>query len=183
MRKNGGFSLVEMMVVVMIILVLVTGSISILSVFMRGQGIKQAGRLVNAQFMQARQRATSEKIVYFLYLDGTRHTMKLYRDTNLSRSLELATDEMVGDEHPLTKSIEFLTGTPGSLMGLPAGATYIRFYPDGSCILPVAETPYAPDGGVPTADLILHQPGQTHKVYLDINPASGKIRKQAYRID
>lgn len=182
MRKTRGFSLVEMMVVVMIILVLVTGSISILSVFMRGQGIKQAGRLVNAQFMQARQRATSEKIVYFLVLDGTRHTMKTYKDTNLSRNLEIGIDEQVGDEHPLTKSIEFETSVAGSMMAA-APPCYIRFYPDGSCIIPVPEITYAPDGGVPTADLILTQPGQTHKLYLDITPAAGKIRKQAYRIN
>lgn len=182
MRHNRGFSLVEMMVVVVIILVLVTGSISILSVFMRGQGIKQAGRLVNAQFMQARQRSTAEKIVYFLQLDGSRHTMKLYKDTNLNRTLEIGTDEAVGEEHPLTKSIEFETSVAGSMMA-SASPVYIRFYPDGSCILPVAEIPYAPDAGLPTADLVLMQPGQTHKVYIDINPASGKLRKQAYRIN
>lgn len=56
MRKsNGGFSMVEMLVVVTIILVMVTGSISILGVFMRGQGIKQAGRVISGQFMNARQ--------------------------------------------------------------------------------------------------------------------------------
>lgn len=181
MRKTRGFSLVEMMVVVMIILVLVTGSISILSVFMRGQGIKQAGRLVGAQFMQARQRSTSEKIVYFLVLDGTRHTMKLYKDTNLSRNLEIGTDEQVGEEHPLTKSVEFETGVAGMMASAPP--VYIRFYPDGSLILPVPEITYAPDAPLPTADLILMQPGQTHKVYLDISPAAGKIRKQAYRIN
>lgn len=131
--------------------------------------------------MKARQLATSEKIVYFLVLDGTRHTMKLYKDTNLSRNFELGVDEQVGEEHPLTKSIEFETGVAGMMASAPP--IYIRFYPDGSCILPVAEITYAPDSAIPTADLILMQPGQTHKVYLDISPAAGKIRKQAYRIN
>ena len=181
MRKSRGFTLVEMMVVVVIILVLVTGSISILNVFMRGQSIKQAGRIINSQFMQARQRSTSEKVVYFLEFDGVRNTMKLYKDTNLNRSLDVGTDEMVGDEHPLPKTIAFETSVAGSMMALPA-PIYVRFYPDGSCILPVGEKTFDPDTAL-TADLVLMQPGQTHKLYLDISPPSGKLRKMAYRID
>lgn len=183
MKRARGFTITEMLVVVVIILVMVSASISILSVFMKGQSIKQAGRLMNAQFMQARQRSTSEKVVYFIHFDTSagKQTMTLYKDTNLSRLLEIGTDERVGDEHPLVKTIEFETSVAGSLMA-SAAPIYIRFYPDGSCILPVPEKTYDPDVAL-TADVILIQPGQTHKLYLDISPASGKLRKQAYRVN
>lgn len=182
MKRTRGFTIVEMLVVVVIILVMVTSSISILSVFMRGQAIKQAGRLVNAQFMQARQRATSEKVLYFVLLDPLKDTMTMYKDTNFSKSYEVGVDERVGEEAPLVKTIRFEAAGPGSLMMASPGPVYIKFYPDGSCILPTADVGYAPDAGGPTADLILWQPGQNHKLYIDISPSTGKIRKQAYRV-
>lgn len=202
MRKsNGGFSMVEMLVVVSIILVLVTGSISILGVFMRGQGIKQAGRVIGGQFMTARQKATSEKCVYFLVFDTQKQVMRMYRDTDpdgptLPKTYDrvLVTtgvdkDTQEGDEHPLPKNIEFAcaqTGIAGKAMtstaphSTPGSSFWISFYPDGTCVLPAAEKTYDPDTAG-TADLILVQNGQTNKLFMDINPASGKIRKQAYR--
>lgn len=202
-KKNSGFSMVEMLVVVSIILVMVTGSISVLSVFMRGQGIKQSGKVIGGQFMNARQRATSEKVVYFLVLDTSKQVMRLYKDTDpdgptlpktFDRLLVLTgadKDTQVGDEHPLPKNVEFACNQAWSTIAaksllsttpydVPGSTFYISFYPDGTCVLPVADKAYDPDG-VATADLILIQNGQTNKLFVDINPASGKIRKQAYR--
>lgn len=206
MRKaNRGFSLVEMLVVVAIILIMVTGSISIMSVFMRGQGIKQAGRIIQGQFMNARQKATSEKTVYFLVFDTQKNVMRLYRDVDpdgptgpktYDRLLVLAGPDMdaqEGDEHPLPKNIEFacthagwtsksLTSTaPYNVLG---SAFYITFYPDGTCVLPAVEKAYDPDGtstGTTQSDLVLVQQGQTSRLFLDIGPSVGKIRKQAFR--
>lgn len=204
MRKsNGGFSMVEMLVVVTIILVLVTGSISILGVFMRGQGIKQSGRVIGGQFMNARQKSTSEKCVYFLVFDTSKQVMRLYRDTDpdgptlpktYDRTLLVAgvdKDTQEGDEHPLPKNIEFgcaqaWAGIAGKCMtstapyNVPGSTFWVSFYPDGTCVMPAAEKTYDPDTAG-TADIILVQNGQTNKLFVDINPASGKIRKQAYR--
>lgn len=202
MRKAKlGFSMVEMLVVVAIILIMVTGSISILSVFMRGQGIKQAGRIIQGQFMNARQKATSEKCVYFLVLDLKKNVMRLYRDTDPDGPTGVKTYDRVlvvtgtdadtpeGDEHPLPKNIEFASmqsgmGTKCLTSTAPynvAGATYvIAFYPDGTCVLPSLEKAYDPDVAG-TSDLMLVQNGQTSRLYLDIGPSVGKIRKQAFR--
>ncbi|MCE9584297.1 MAG: type II secretion system GspH family protein [Planctomycetes bacterium] len=206
MRKaNRGFSLVEMLVVVAIILIMVTGSISIMSVFMRGQGIKQAGRIIQGQFMNARQKATSEKTVYFLVFDTQKNVMRLYRDVDpdgptapktYDRVLVLVgadADAQEGDEHPLPKNIEFACNHAGwgskSLTSTPpynvlGSSFYITFYPDGTCVLPIVEKAYDPDGtstGTTQADLVLVQAGQTSRLFLDIGPSVGKIRKQAFR--
>ncbi|KAF0245306.1 MAG: hypothetical protein FD180_1711 [Planctomycetota bacterium] len=204
MRKsNGGFSMVEMLVVVTIILVLVTGSISILGVFMRGQGIKQAGRVISGQFMNARQKSSSEKCVYFLVFDSSKQVLRLYRDNDpdgptgpktYDRTLITSgvdKDIQEGDEHPLPKNVQIgcnqawasisskcLTST--APFNVPGSTFWISFYPDGTLVLPAAEKTYDPDVAL-TSDLILVQDGQTSKLYIDINPASGKIRKQAFR--
>ncbi|KAF0245302.1 MAG: hypothetical protein FD180_1707 [Planctomycetota bacterium] len=205
-RRQNGFSMIEMLVVITIILVLVTGSISILGIFMRGQGLKQAGRIVGTQFMHARQKASSEKCIYFLQLDTARHVMRLYRDVDpdgpagpktFDRTL-LTTgpdaDLQDGDEHPLPNHIEFAcsqawaSGIAGKSLTSKApfdvaGSTFwIGFYPDGSCVLPTTEVGWDPDA-LKTADLMLIQEGQSGRVYIDINPASGKVRKQAFRVD
>jgi prepilin-type N-terminal cleavage/methylation domain-containing protein len=206
MRKSkSGFSMIELLVVVTIILVLVTGSISIMSVFMRGQGIKQSGRVIQGQFMNARQKATSEKTVYYLVFDTQKQVMRMYRDVDpdgptapktYDRLFQLTgvdKDQLEGDEHPLPNRIEFgcaqtwvvpsiatkcMTSTaPFNIAG---SSFWISFYPDGTCVLPAAEKTYDPDTGG-TADLILVQNGQTNKLFMDLNPASGKVRKQAYR--
>ncbi|MEK7467398.1 MAG: prepilin-type N-terminal cleavage/methylation domain-containing protein [Planctomycetota bacterium] len=207
MRRNqAGFSMIEMLVVITIILVLVTGSISILGVFMRGQGLKQGGRIVGTQFMNARQKACSEKCVYFLQFDTAKHVMRLFRDADpdgpagpktYDRTL-LTTgadaDVQDGDEHPLPNHVEFACSQPWA-SGIAAksltsstpfdvaGSTFaIAFYPDGSCLLPVSEIGWDPDG-LKTADLMLIQEGQSGRVFVDINPASGKVRKQAFRTE
>ncbi len=205
-RDQKGFTMLEMLVVITIILVLVTGSISALGYFMRGQGLKQAGHIVNGQFMNARQRATAEKCVYFLLFDTQKQSMRLYRDVDpdgpggaltYDRKLVLAgpgADVQEGEEHPLPSHVEFAcaqawaTGIDSksilSSKPFSSGATAfaIAFYPDGTCVLPASELPYDPDKGA-SADLILVQDGQTARVYLDINTASGKVRKQAFRTE
>ena len=62
-----------------------------------------------------------------------------------------------------------------------AGSTFVvAFYPDGSLVLPAAEKAYDPDVAL-TADIILIQNGQTCRLYMDMNPPSGKMRKQGFR--
>jgi prepilin-type N-terminal cleavage/methylation domain-containing protein len=205
-RSQKGFSMIEMLVVITIILVLVTGSISILGVFMRGQGLKQAGRIVGTQFMNARQKACSEKCVYFLVFDTGKQCMRLFRDVDpdgpagpktFDRTLATIgpdADLQDGDEHPLPSHVEFacsqawasgiasksLTSTgPYDV----AGSTFcIAFYPDGSCVLPGSGVNWDPDVAK-TADLMLIQEGQSARLFIDINPPSGKVRKQALRVD
>lgn len=202
-RGAGGFSLAELLVVITIITVLVTGSISLLGVFARGQGLRQAGRIVGAQFMNARQRATSEKCVYFVVFDTGRNAMRLYRDADPAgpagpdRVLALGgpdADVWDGGEVPLPAHVEFACGQ-GWAEGIDGksmlsttpfdtgSATFaIAFYPDGTCVLPGPEVSWSPDGGG-SSDLILVQNGQRARVYLDINTAAGKVRRIAFRAE
>lgn len=203
MRGKSGFTIVELLVVVTIILVLVTGSISLLGVFMRGQGLKQAARVVSQQFMNARQKAASEKVVIFLVIDTKKQAMRVYRDTDpdgpggpktYDRTLVLAgpdADVQDGEELPLPKNVEFacdqayaagVTCQTTAAAFKPAGTPFVvAFYPDGSCVMPGAKLGWGPDAA--TADLALVQAGQTAKEYLDVNPGSGKVRKDAFRTE
>lgn len=194
--------MVEMLVVITIILVLVTGSISILGVFMRGQGLKQAGRIVGEQFMSARQKAVSERVAIFLVMDTKAQTMRVYRDVDpdgpagpktYDRALVLSgpdADVQDGEDHPLPKSVEFACDQPyaagadcqTTTKPFNAAGTlfYAAFYPDGSCVMPGAKKGFDPDKAL-SADLILVQGGQTARLYIDVNPGAGKVRKQAFR--
>lgn len=201
-RAAGGFSLAELLVVVTIITVLVTGSISLVGVFARGQGLRQAGRIVGAQFVNARQRATSEKCVYFLVFDTGRNAMRLYRDVDPpgpagpDRVLVAdgpGADVWDGGEVPLPAHVEFACGQDWaggidgkSMLSTPpfdaGGATFaVAFYPDGTCVLPGPEVSWSPDTG--SSDLMLVQDGQRSRVYLDVNTAAGKVRRIAFRAE
>jgi hypothetical protein len=97
-------------------------------------------------------------------------------------NLVIGVDTLIGDEQTLPKNIEFEKTVPGSIMILGTPASFVRFFPDGSLVMPVPETTFNPDlTPLGTADIILIQPGQTQKLYLDLSPAAGKIRAQAYR--
>lgn len=175
MKRARGFTIVEMLVVVTIILAMTAASVSILSVFLRGQKLKQAGKILGAQFLQARQRASSEKSVHFLQIDTVRKSMTLFRDSNATHVFD-AGDERVADEHPLPNGVEFET-IQGFVSSAPV--VTVTFFPDGALKLPASEVAFDPDGG--KADVVLVQPGQTHRLFLDVSTGAGKVHRQAWR--
>lgn len=74
MRRSGGhrdaesgFTLIEMLVVISIIIVVSTMSLAFLSLFSRGQSVKEGARIVQAAFGECRQMAAAKRQVHFIH--------------------------------------------------------------------------------------------------------------------
>lgn len=180
MRRNRGFTLTEILVVIAIIAVLAGSSVSILSAFMRNQALRQAGGFLETQFMRARQASTSERAVHFLVLDAGRNSVNLWTDADGDRAFDPASDRPAGAEDLLPKHVRFAPALGGSLFN-NSGLAVLTFYPDGSCVLPGPKTVFAPDLGAGSADLVLEQENQTQRLFVDLSPGTGKVCKQALR--
>lgn len=176
-NPNGfsGFTLLEMLVVVAIILVLTAMSVAALSMFGQGSAAKHAARILQSQFYRARQMAASTRVYHFLYIDAVANRMTIFKD-NLTaagavpRVYDVLTDTLVGDSVELPKGVAFRQLPPGGAapvgQGIPP-ALVIAFRPDGSI------TSYAFPFGAPPPPLRPDNPGPTTGTDLNLWPTAG----------
>ena len=64
--STSGFTLFEMLIVIMIIVLVAGASVAMLNVFFRGQGVRQGAMLLTQAFTRCKQLATTERKVHFL---------------------------------------------------------------------------------------------------------------------
>ena len=66
MRRRQGFTLIEMLVVIIIIVIVAGATVSMMSLFMRGQGVQRGGMIVTQAVAQAKARAAETHKFHFL---------------------------------------------------------------------------------------------------------------------
>jgi prepilin-type N-terminal cleavage/methylation domain-containing protein len=184
-RRRAGFTLIEMLVVVAIIVTLATLTVYLIGGFFKGTAVKEGGRIVSAAFARARQQASTTRKVHFLVFSISDGIMRLHEDTNRNyatvRALEgPSVDKQVGEIVGLPGTVAF-----DSVFGATNGGPYAAFQPDGSVTFFLPSGAEAPDqtGLGPTADIVLRvgpKDSPADKVYLDILPATGLIRRMEF---
>ncbi|MBI3272337.1 MAG: prepilin-type N-terminal cleavage/methylation domain-containing protein [Planctomycetes bacterium] len=128
--RRAGFTLMELLIVIGIIIMLTAMSFGMLSGFLRGSTVKQAGRILQGQFFKARQLAASQRMYHFMRIETSierASTIRIYADTNLNRTFNppnivIATevlnaanpDNVVGDVVPLPRGCYIGAGVAGS---------------------------------------------------------------------
>ncbi|MBI3097467.1 MAG: prepilin-type N-terminal cleavage/methylation domain-containing protein [Planctomycetes bacterium] len=159
--SSAGFTLLEMLVVVAIIIVVSTMSLAFLSLFSRGQSVKEGARIVQAAFAECRQMAAAKRQVHFIHFPmfassngNVYDRMVFFADSDVVLSNKGVCNKPNGngagdrrDEREifLPKSVQFLNGSPptSSVFNspMPGGPQsywpYLGFRPDGTIQLPV----------------------------------------------
>ncbi|MBI4565107.1 MAG: prepilin-type N-terminal cleavage/methylation domain-containing protein [Planctomycetes bacterium] len=169
-----GFTLVEMMVVIIIITLMAGITVMMMNVFLRGQGVRQAGNLVSQTITQCKQRAADSRLTHFVTFENHPDgygVMRIFKDINGNKMLDDKVD--VESEHKevvLPRNVAFKV-MPKWIGIEPSG--YTIGYSDVPSSTYEAEMRKNHEAG----DIILFSKGQTYAYCGDLDPAAGKIRK------
>jgi len=119
MIKKNGFTLVEMLVVIAIIILISVSAIPAITPFLKGQRLNKGARIVQAQALAARVMAINSRKTRLLVFDSINYKLSIRDETGLT---------VLGKEEFLPATIEFGTST-GSWT---AGTSTVSFDPNGT---------------------------------------------------
>ncbi len=189
-----GFTLIEMLVVIAIIIILSTVSLALLQNGGHRGGIVSAGQTTCGMFMKTRQLAASERRTFFLVFSDAVDSasgmetgrLEVHRDAVADGVYVPAQDPIVDAAVSLPKGVRFVLST-----GVPnPGPAWIGFRPDGSIFtgamfvdLPTSGFDAAwnaQNPAVATSDLTIESAGHVGRLYLDFTSSTGKIDRQLY---
>ncbi len=117
MKKNG-FTLVEMLVVISIVVLVSVVAVPSITPFLKGQGLSKGARIVQASALAARSMAINSRATRRLVFDSTYSKLSIIDDT--------AT--VLEREEFLPNNIEFGTGE----VDWTVGTSTVSFDPNGS---------------------------------------------------
>lgn len=202
-QKTKGFTLIELMVVLAIILIVTSVSLGYLQGIFKNQPVKMGATVVKMAFGKACQLAVTLRQPVFLFFDVNNSAMIIYNRTIENEKVDLyrltldkSKDKPMDGEDPivLPKGVAFASKDndvlpAGSLLNREPGSCspgeelyYLTFCSDGSIKLPAGVfdksiiTPNPPN----SADIILKQQKHAGRMYLDYASFTGKIIKMIY---
>ena len=190
MTRQRGFTLLELLIVIIIIVLLTTLSVALLSVFFRGQGARQGAMIVTQVLAQAKQEAAKTHKYHFVVFSPLKQDgwMEIHKD-NLLNSNGIYD----GDQDPKTNDSDPLV--PDSFTELPRNVCFenaprwIGISPSGYCTFNSGFTEMQAssfdaimngDNPTPVGDIILRVMNKPYVMCIDIDRASGKIRKSFF---
>ena len=119
MTNKNGFTLVEMLVVIAIIILISVSAIPAITPFLKGQRLSKGARIVQASALAARTMAINSRKTRWLVLDSINYKLSIKEETGLT---------VLGKEEFLPGTIEFGTST-GTWS---AGTSTVSFDPNGT---------------------------------------------------
>ncbi len=119
MTNKNGFTLVEMLVVIAIIILISASAIPAITPFLKGQRLSKGARIVQATALAARTMAINSRKTRWLIFDSTNYKLTIKDETN---------SNVLGREEFLPGTIEFGTST-GTWS---AGTSTVSFDPNGT---------------------------------------------------
>ncbi|HZN61030.1 MAG TPA: prepilin-type N-terminal cleavage/methylation domain-containing protein [Planctomycetota bacterium] len=174
-RSRRGFTLIELMVVIIIILILSGMTLAMMSVFMRDQGIRQAGNMVQNTISLSRQYAAEKRVMHFVVFSNNDKEgcgiMRTYKDINNSKSYDNGDLEIEGGTVQLPAMVIFKKA-PAWIGITPTG--FCTGYTDlSSSLFEKRMRDFQEEG-----DIILTMRAGRYRAWcMDIDPAAGKIRR------
>jgi prepilin-type N-terminal cleavage/methylation domain-containing protein len=174
-KREGGFTLIELMVVIIIIVIMTGITLAMMNVFMKDQGIRAAGNLVQNTLSLCRQLAAEKRVMHFVVFSNNDSegcgVMKTYKDINNSKSYDNADLEIEGGTVLLTKNVVFKKVPPW--IGItPTG--FATGYTDmSSSLYEKRMKDFQEEGDI----VLVNKVGRYRAWCMDIDPAAGKVRR------
>ena len=185
-RHNGrggsltGFTLIELIVVISIIVLMTSISMVFVSKFIKSENLKHGGLILRTTFMKVRQLAATQRIMHFLVFEPNTSSMTIYKDINGNQTWDKNTDEQVDETIGLPEGISFLSGHDGPpLFNLPEPYLYLGFRTDASLMMPtgISDQSLVHPPKIKETDIVLKQKNQPKtKMYIDFERGTAKIR-------
>jgi len=186
-KDRAGFTLVELLVVVSIVIITLSISVVFLQQFFKRNAVKYSAQIVQGIFRKTAQFAVTERRMYFIAFDKEKSFMSIYEDGKYEEGgeefeadneFDKSKDTQIGETVALGKGVSFSDKAPLFKSEEP----YIGFRPNGSLVLPDGVSDLSlkkPEEE--NADIILEQKGKLGKMYLDFTITTGRIIKTIYR--
>ncbi len=193
MRRRGGFTLVEMLVVIIIITILTGTTVMLANNIMRGQAVRQAAMIVKQGVAQAKQMAAATRRVHFLVFSptGQEGWLEIHADSNGSGDYQ-------GDQDPKTDSDQdrMVQGhridlpqfvvfevAPAWIAFQPSG--YITMHDSGGGLFPEVQASSFDaimNGSDPrvVGDVVIAMLNRPYKQCMDLDRAAGKVRRDFF---
>lgn len=184
---KAGFTLLELLIVIIIICILTALALVMSGFFMRGQGVRQGSMIVMQAIARTKQLSADQRCMHFLVFenatDGGR--MWIYRDSNANNQFDgtlAATTEILAEQSStdLPKLVDFQA---------PYYPMWIGFNPSGYIVYSAgfAETQastfdaaMAASTPTPMGDIVIKMRNDNLRVCMDVDKASGKIRRHQF---
>ena len=193
MRRRQGFTLIEMLIVIIIIVIVAGATVSMMGVFLRGQGVNRGGAIVTQAVAQAKGRAAETHKYHFLVFSKSGQQaggqtisegwMEVHRDMNNDGVYQGDQDPTTPDADPVVQgdtiqlpkfvvfeyAPEWIAFAPSGYIGFGGGFQEIQ----------ASSFDANMSGSNPSTvgDVILRIQNQEYYMCMDMDRASGKIRR------
>jgi prepilin-type N-terminal cleavage/methylation domain-containing protein len=187
-RGRGGFTLLEMMIVIAIIGIVLGVSIALFGIMMKGEAARKGGILVQQAVAESKQWAAKQHRTYFLVFseEGKEGWLEIHEDKNNDGIYQ-------GDQDPKTpdadKALEGYAVQLPRFVVFETAPKYVGFSPSGYLSFAPgfsevqASTFDAVHNGSnpkPVGDVVLKIEGREFRMCLDLDKASGKVRRHHF---
>jgi prepilin-type N-terminal cleavage/methylation domain-containing protein len=183
MKKNAGFTLIELLIVIIIIVILCGLALVMSGFFMRGQGVRQGAMIMMQAVARTKQLAADQRCVHFLVFENTNEGGRcwVYRDANANSLYDVGVDQLA-EANPtvLPRLVDFEAPYFPQWMGFnPSG--YV-VYNSGFAEVQAGtfDGAMAASAPSPTGDIVIKMRGNNIRVCMDVDKASGKIRRHQF---
>jgi len=187
-RHRGGFTLLEMMIVIAIIGIVLGVSVALFGIMMKGEAARKGGILVQQAVAETKQWAAKQHRYYFLVFseEGKEGWMEIHEDKNNDGIYQGDQDPKTPDADKaldgyaiqLPRFVQF-ENAPKFVGFSPSG--YLSFAPGFSEVQ--ASTFDAVHNGSnpkPVGDIVIKIEHREFRMCLDLDKASGKVRRSHF---
>lgn len=194
MNRHRGFTLLEMLIVIVIIVIIAGAAVVMSGTLMGGAPVRGGATIVIQTVARAKQLSANQKVMHFIVFinapDGGR--MEIHKDANGNGLYE--GDAIPGSNDP-DPVVENETIDLPKFCEFEKAPLWMGFNPSGYVVFSTGTATGGPfsevqagtfDGAMaasqpnPVGDVIVHEKGESYRVCMDVDRASGKVRRHQF---